>query len=319
MRRSYGEGETVQRDAHAKTHGLVKAKFKVVDDLPDELRYGVFAEPKSFDAVIRFSASSQLAQPDTEAQPHGMAIKLLGVEGKKLLKGMEDAKTQDFVMINFPTFFVADLETYIETERVVSAASAGKTADLEGELKVFAKKNPQAVTIAEKMAANPFNNPFEAQYWSQTPYRLGPNAIKFSAKPITGSSNKKPKGELGPLYLREAMIDTISNKTVKFEFLVQVQKDPDKQPIEDPTVEWKESDTKPIRVAIIEIPVQDISSDKNLMVAEQLSFAAWHSLPEHRPLGSMNRARRVVYEGGTILRHKMNKMERSEPTTMPSW
>jgi hypothetical protein len=35
-----------------------------------------------------------------------MAIKLLGVEGEKLLESEKDAKTQDFIMISFPGFFV---------------------------------------------------------------------------------------------------------------------------------------------------------------------------------------------------------------------
>ena len=38
-----GKGE-VRRDAHPKTHGLVRAEFVVEDDLPEELRHGIFAE-----------------------------------------------------------------------------------------------------------------------------------------------------------------------------------------------------------------------------------------------------------------------------------
>ncbi|WP_251360014.1 catalase family protein [Kangiella sp. TOML190] len=315
MRRSYGKGEVVQRDAHAKTHGLVRAKLKVVDDLPKELRQGIFSETKVYDALIRFSASSQIAQADTVAQPQGMAIKVLGVEGEKLIR---PTTTQDFVMINFPTFFVKDLASYIDFTRFGSALTVKDDdgVDKEKEAAAFAKKQPEILAILEKMIAMPFWNPLEVQYWSQTPYMLGSQAIKFSARPLTSSENKKPEGELGDRFLRNALVNTIKDEPFRFEFVVQVQNDAKKQPIEDPTVEWKESEAPPKRVAIIEIPVQDLSSNKDVDYAEKLTFAAWNSLPAHRPLGSMNRARKSVYEGGAKVRHARNGNTRFEPDTL---
>ena len=91
----------VKRDAHPKAHGLVSAEFIVLDGLPEQLRYGVFRAPRTFDALIRFSAGNVEVQADTVPQAAGMAIKLLGVEGDKLLEAEKDAKTQDFIMINF--------------------------------------------------------------------------------------------------------------------------------------------------------------------------------------------------------------------------
>jgi hypothetical protein len=54
----------VKRDAHPKTHGLVYAEFIVRDGLPQELRYGVFKEPRKFDVLIRFSAGGTEVHPD---------------------------------------------------------------------------------------------------------------------------------------------------------------------------------------------------------------------------------------------------------------
>ena len=53
----------------------------MLDGLPPELRYGVFKTPRTFDALIRFSAGNVEVQEDTVPQAAGMAIKLLGVEG----------------------------------------------------------------------------------------------------------------------------------------------------------------------------------------------------------------------------------------------
>ena len=94
----------VLRDAHPKAHGLVSAQFIVLDGLPDELRHGVFKTPRTYNALIRFSAGNVEVQKDTVPQAAGMAIKLLGVDGEKLLEDEKDAKTQDFIMINAPIF-----------------------------------------------------------------------------------------------------------------------------------------------------------------------------------------------------------------------
>jgi len=40
----------------------------------------------------------------------------------------------------------------------------------------------------------------------------------------------------------------------------------------------------------------------------------WHALEEHRPLGAVNRMRKVVYERISRIRNEMNKTERKEPT-----
>ena len=290
----------VLRDAHPKTHGLVQAEFIVLDDLANELQHGIFAKPRKFDALIRFSAGGLDVRPDTVPQGRGMAIQLLGLEGQKLLDG---AKTQDFVMINYPTFFVRNLKDY---EDFHLAMASGKEKTLE-----FFKAHPAEAEASRQLSNQPFHNPLQVRYWSETPYKLGPHAIKFSARPITNQTNARPE-KTGPDYLREVMVKQIGSEDVYFEFLVQVQTDPVKMPVEDSLVEWKETDAPFQRVALIRIPKQDISAPENLKIAEKLSFSPWHALPEHRPLGSINRARRVIYRTVFEFRSKMNDVPRRE-------
>lgn len=52
-------------------------------------------------------------------------------------------------------------------------------------------------------------------------------------------------------------------------------------------------------------------------IADNLAFTPWHALPEHRPLGNMNRTRRVVYEMVSEFRRTTNGAGREEPTTLP--
>ncbi len=309
MADNYPDGQTMKRDAHPKTHGLVQAKLIVEPMLPQEFRQGIFAQEREYDALVRFSSALQDVSPDMLMQPHGMAIKVLGVEGPKLLEGHENATTQDFVMINHPVFFTGKLSSYVE----LFQAQAGDQKDLMA----FAKNNPDVIRITAEMTANKCHNPLAVQYWSQTPYKFGNHVSKYSLRPLSGAENKRPDSML-PDYLRTAMVETIKNNEVRFEFLVQLQKDVKKQPLEDPTVVWDPADTQPIRVATLVIPKQDISGDRNLQVAENLSYSVWHSIQAHKPLGAINRARGVIYKAGAEQRREANGVEqREEPTEIP--
>lgn len=304
MRIQYPVGTEVRRDAHPKTHALVQARFEVVDGLPPELRHGIFAHPKSYDAMVRFSASGTAVNSDTVAQAHGMAIKVLGVPGAKVLADERDATTQDFVMINYPTFLSSNVADY----------SAFHTARVEGLMatEVFFKISPKVLHAIEGMNSAPFWNPLQSRYWSQTPYRLGPGAMKFSARPMVAPV-KPAKTDPSQDYLRQALVQQIGAEEVVFEFLVQRQLDPVKQPVEDSLAEWKESEAPFVRVALLRIPKQDLTSGIDLKVAENMSFTPWHALPEQAPLGGINRTRKVAYETISKYRHQQNGVPRVEP------
>ena len=103
--------DTYRRDAHAKSHGCVTAKF-TVGRVDERFAYGLFAQPGAYDAIIRFSSGSPDLQPDSTVDARGMAIKVFGVCGKKLLPYEEDGTAQDFVLMNSPTFFIRTIEEY---------------------------------------------------------------------------------------------------------------------------------------------------------------------------------------------------------------
>lgn len=296
----------VLRDAHPKAHGLVQAQFIVLDDLPDYLRHGVFKEARTFDALIRFSAGNVEVQADTIPQAAGMAIKLLGVDGKKLLQREADAKTQDFIMINAPIFFTSNLADYVTLHKYLG----------EGRLLEFFQARPEEMAAVMVVRGQRLFNPLQVRYWSMTPYRLGDYAIKFSARPISRTTNEPPS-KAGPDFKRDVMMEQIAREDVYFEFGVQLQTDPVSMPVENPVVLWDETEAPFQRVALIRIPAQDISSEAWVEFGENLSFTPWHSLPEHQPLGSNNRARLKVYEAISDFRHEMNGVEAREPSEIP--
>ena len=297
----------VLRDAHPKTHGLVTAEFIVLDGLPDALRHGVFRKAGRFDAIMRFSAGGVEVQPDTEAQAAGLGIKLLGVEGEKLLPAERNATTQDFVMINFPTFFVRSLEDY-EALHVALATPEGQAA--------FFRTHPAEAAAAAGMRNQGLYNPVAGTYFSQTPYRLGPNAIKFSVRPISGVDNTPPSGR-GPNFMRDALARQVGAGDVYLEFAVQLQTDPQSMPIEDSLQRWDESRSPYQRVALIRIPRQTADTEARRTLAENMAFTPWHSLPEHRPLGSINRSRLSIYETISEFRRTSNGTIMPEPVRLP--
>ena len=79
---------------------------------------------------------------------------------------------------------------------------------------------------------------------------------------------------------------------------------------------WDEARSPPIEVATIRIPRQTFDSPAQQAYCENLSFTPWHSLPEHRPLGGINRVRKAVYLAVSTLRHRLNQAPRVEPTGM---
>ncbi len=297
------------RDAHAKAHGCVKADFSVKADIPVDLRTGVFAAARSFTAWIRFSNGDGKPQDDRIGDGRGMAIKLTGVDGPKLLAGEAEAKTQDFIMINSPAFFIRNAGDYVSFARASKYHMSF----------AFFLTRWHELRAARAITEETVDEVFRQRYFSMTPYRLGERYIKFGARPVdcgTGAalvpSVASPPD--GPDYLRARMIAWMNSKDACFTFAVQPQTDPATMPVEDPTIVWDETKAPFIDVATIRLPKQRFDSDAQQAFCENLSYTPWHALAEHRPVGGINRIRKVVYEGISVLRHKLNKAPRVEPT-----
>jgi len=109
------------------------------------------------------------------------------------------------------------------------------------------------------------------------------------------------------------MAATLTADDACFEFLVQTRQSSSMK-VEDSKTEWKESEAPFIKVATITIPRQTFDSAAQMAFCDNLSFTPWHALPQHRPLGGVNRVRRTVYERISNRRHELNHVPREEPT-----
>src|SRR5690348_5593112 len=104
-------GAAEHRGQHPKSHGCVWSVVDIARDLPTELHTSVFQPGAQYQAIVRFSNGR--TNDDTQRDAHGMAIKLLGVEGPKLLENDEQG-TQDFVLADSPSFFARDVQHMLD-------------------------------------------------------------------------------------------------------------------------------------------------------------------------------------------------------------
>lgn len=313
LEKTYPPGKRpVRRDAHPKAHGCVRSTFAVNAELPENLAQGTFVPGHTYDAWIRFSnGASDPARADAKGDARGMAIKLMGVPGAKLLPEEGNAGTQDFIMINHPVFFIDDPQHYLTLVR------RGSSSNPLVRLTAPFALGLRGALIARTVASKKIENPLLTRFWSMVPYRLGDDAhkqaIKFSARPCVAHANDRIPADAGPNYLREAMAKTLAAGEACFDFLIQTRQSAEMR-VEDSKTEWKESAAPFVKVATITIPSQVFDSAAQDEFCENLSFTPWHALPEHRPLGGVNRVRRVVYEQVSKLRHDANRVPRKEPT-----
>ena len=299
------------RDAHPRAHGCVRAVFEVDDPLEPELAHGVFQPGARYPAWIRISnGNSDSTRPDGESDARGIAIKLMGVPGPKLVA--DEQGTQDFILINHPVFFVDDPQRYAKFFQRLN--SPNPLVRLGAPLALGMK----GLLIAREIGASRIANPLFERYFTMVPYRLGDDvskrAVKFSVRPCVPRANEPDDNALqDPTFLRKAMRAALDQDAACFEFLVQPRTST-AMSVEHSMVEWKESEAPFHKVATITIPKQTFDLPAQHQFCEQLSFSPWHALAEHRPLGVVNRVRKVVYDTVSGVRHKLNGEQRSEPT-----
>lgn len=305
----------VLRDAHAKGHGCVHAVVKVRPDLAAALRQGVLAVPRRYQAWVRFSNGNGAPQDDHAGDGRGMAIKLIGVEGRKLLPDEVGAKTQDFVMINHPVFFIRNAVDYVGFTALTKANKAN----------VFFATHPHEQAISRAITSQRVDHVFDQRYFSMTPYRLGNRYAKFGTRPvacgtgapITASQAPAPVGDDN--YLRDDMVRRLAASDACFVLAMQLQTDPATMPIEDPTIEWDAAKSPFVPVADITIERQRFDTSAQQTYCENLSFTPWHSLAAHAPVGGINRVRREVYQAISRLRHRLNGVRRAEPVELETF
>jgi len=308
MRKLWNPGH-FERGGNTKTHGIVRAEFSVRDDLPEQMRRGIFAEPKTYKAWVRYSGPGPYVTPDIDDVGFmSMSIKLMGVPGQKLL---DDEKwTQDMFGTSAPTFVSPDIRANAELQR---------WSFKDAQLFYFFNFRESHVldSIMNGLWTKTQSSPLESEYFSCVPYLLGEGqAMQYSFHSRLRSRTKVPNLPRRPPnnYLRDAMVATLAREDVEFDIRIQVQTDPFLMPIENAAVMWPAKLSPRVPAAVLRIPRQTFDSPEQFAFARVLSYNPWHCIPEHRPLGNVSRARKRLYAESARLRQQMNSVEHYEPT-----
>ena len=294
-----------QRFGNTKTFGVLRAEFTVLDGLPDHVRRGLFAKPNSYPAWVRFSGPGPYWPSDlNDLGQCSVGIKVMGVPGEKLLD--DEKLTQDLILVSPASFVTPNIRENAKMQRWVRAEAPIVYA--------FKPGDSHILQLIMQLLYSPMHaNPLEVQYYSNVPFLLGDDqAVQYSLKPVRKGRSRipvKPRDD----YLREAMVRTLADGDWEMDFMVQVQTDPHLMPIEDATVKWPERLSPYIPVARLRLLKQRFDSDEQIAFADVLRYNPWHSLPEHKPLGNSNRARRRMYAELAALRQQMNEVAHAEP------
>jgi hypothetical protein len=283
----------------------------VLDDLPGYARQGVFSAPRIFPAVVRFSNGESTIKQDTNPEPRGIAVKLIGVGGRKVLAGQQDAVTQDFLATSHSvTSTVRSAKQFIAFVR--AHHHSGKLATI---VKLALAVGPlETLRILKSLKRTVLDSDVRSmateEFSGTAPIKFGPYAVKFMVAPAPGTVEA---AKCGPARdsLRDELAERLRRADLMFDFFVQFYADDKKTPIEDTSVPWLSEHAPFLKVAQLKIPRCELD-DTLTGIVDGLSFSPWHALEEHRPLGNVMRARRVAYEKSAALRRPS-----PEPTGLP--
>lgn len=277
------------RALHRKQLLALRATLEVLPDLPAHAGHGLFAAPGSYDAWVRLSNGGTDRARDATPDIRGFAIKVRGVRGPGALGNTTEA--QDFLLINHEMFAFSKSDEFVG---LVMAASKGKGAlfkylvgryGLFGALKLMAKF---AATMGKK-----FTGFATERMYSAVPIACGPYAVRLRLLP----SRDRPLADASNDWAADIVRQLAAGPLVH-QLQLQFFVDERRTPIEDASVNWTEDVAPYVTVARLTIPQQPLDDAAAAAFAkevEQSVFDPWDALAEHRPLGDVMRARRIVY------------------------
>jgi hypothetical protein len=300
FQKRFAHGGATSRALHAKQHIGAHAELVVASDLPPELRAGLFALPGTYRAYVRYSNGAGRRQGDHKPDVRGIAVKVVGVPGKKVIPGLENARTQDFLAIQSPATpfegpdeFVAFVQAGVEPWRLPAVMARFGFFHTIGVLKQFLAGVSAPVPSLATLT-----------FHSALPVAWGPYAAKYRFVAECGDALAPATRD--PERLATELAERLRKGPVAYAMQAQLFRSEALTPIEDGSRVWSDFDAPPLTVARLVVAQQDVTSESGRALAErvaQMSFDPWHALAAHRPLGAMMRARNNAYRMSTKERH----------------
>ncbi|MDP2369069.1 catalase [Rhodoferax sp.] len=281
----YGVGRTLHRKQVCAAQGTLE----VLPDVPSFAWHGLFAVPAKYEVLLRLSNGGMDRARDRTPDIRGLALRVLGVKGESAL-GNGPAKSQDFTLINQEAFAFAGSAEFVD---FVEAASRGNGALLKFLLRRYGwMGGPRQLLRMLGIATKSFGGFATEPVFSVLPMACGPYAVRVRLVPAlsNGVAAANARQDWGADFSAR-----LKRHALQWDLQLQPYLSEALTPIEDASVNWSSPYST---VARLVLPQQDSASAKGQALARQVEadvFDPWHALADHRPLGDVQRARKVVY------------------------
>jgi hypothetical protein len=254
------------------------------------VRQGIFGHnaPSSYPVLARFSNGKGIIEADSIPDVRGIALKIFNISPQ------EPERTMDVLMTNSPVAFGKDHAEFVEF-MVASQNTLG--------LGEFLLSHPKvALALVRASAVPPIGGMTTVTFGTGHAYLLGPDgAMKMKlTPPMDGDQVHRRAAQIlhllgDPNYLSNDLKTCAAREEISFILSIQLETDDEQEtPIEDTLVEWREEVSKPIPVADLVFPIQDVTDAKRDF-ADRLAFTPWNYISDHRPLGNLARGRLFSY------------------------
>ncbi len=290
---------SARRILHLKQH--IGAVGELVVNAQASGKVGVFSEDgHRWPVYARFSNGSIRQQRDRVPDVRGFAIKLLGVTGRKLIAGLEDAQTQDFLLINTPSIAFRDPDEFVAFAR---AAKDGPRKMLPRVLATFGLW--RTLAILKRLATMPKVRSFATHdFHTAAPIAFGDTAAKLALFPAGNAPGTDETDES----LRDDLVRRLKSGPLRWSVRAKLFIDDEQTPIEDTSVSWP---GPWVELGTLILYQQEVESDAGRALdalVEELSFDPWHAIEAHRPLGGIMRARAIAYRDSAIGRKAASEL-----------
>lgn len=283
--KKFGTGRTL----HRKQITAAAGTLEVLDGLPQWAAQGLFSQPHDYEVWVRLSNGGLDRAKDSMPDIRGFAFRVLGVQGDSAL-GNGPAKSQDFLLINHEAFAFRGSAEFVD---FVEAASFGNGALLKY---LFSRYGlfgaPAQLARMVKLAGKPFSGFATEAMHSAVPMANGPYAARVRLVPA--DANGKPQSGASQDWNADFSA-RLAKGSLHWDLQLQPWVDEASTPIEDASVNWP---SPYVTVARLMLPRQDTAGADGQELARQVEATVidpWQALAEHRPLGDVQRARKVVY------------------------
>jgi hypothetical protein len=281
----WGPGRALHRKQITAAHGILE----VLDGLPAFCKHGMFEQPREYDVWVSLSNGGLDVAHDRVPDIRGFSLRVLDVEGESALRH-GPAASQDFTLINQEAFAFPDSGEFVEW---VVAASRGKAALFKHAFKRYGWLGaPRHLGRMIKAASKPFSGFATEPLFSALPIANGPYAVRVRLLPA--AANGRPASGAGKDWAAD-FAGRLARQPLHWDLQLQFFASEELTPIENPSVNWP---TPYSTVARLMLPPQLIQSEAGQTLAQQIEaavFDPWQALAAHRPLGDVQRARKVVY------------------------